>query len=321
MSPVFVVSGALNLDFFYEVPSLQGLQTLNLQMVPGGEVALSREAFEELRQRLRQKGREVALCGGGSAANTAFALARFGFEVAFSGACGEDEAGEKALAELAAAGVELSGVLREGTTGQALIVLDAHRDRFIAVCPGSCEKALEDFKPQVRGDWLHLSSLISEEGFAFHTRLVRDFTGNISLDPGEIYAGRGPGLKSLLKRTRTLFLTQVELEKLGLLPEELFALGVEEIFLKRGAQGAAWISPRERIFLPAARALKVVDNTGAGDFFDAGVLAGLARGLPPPAALQLGLKVAAQSLRDYGRRGCPLPEELKTLFQEVSSSA
>ncbi|QJA06244.1 carbohydrate kinase family protein [Thermosulfurimonas marina] len=317
----FLLSGALNLDLFYEVPSLKEIGLGGLEVAPGGEVALSLEAFEALEERLSQIGKRVAHCGGGSAANTAFALARFGFEVAFLGACGRDEAGEHVLAELAEFGVDLSGVRREGTTGRALIVLDSRRDRFIAVCPGTCEKALADFDPEPSGDWLHLSSLVSEEGLAFHLRLVRRFFGRRSLDPGEIYAARGRTLRPLLARVTTLFITESELFKLGFSPEELWGLGVREIFLKHGARGAARLSPEGEIFLPAAKAEEVVDNTGAGDFFDAGVLAGLALGLSPEAALRLGLRVAAASLRDYGRRGCPGREEFLNWVRELKEDA
>ncbi len=308
---LFLGSGALNLDLFYEVSSLAELRFKGVEFRPGGEAAGDRETLQALRDYLESRGRFLGASGGGSAANTIFALARFGFETAFIGAAGQDQEGERVLAELAEAGVDLSRVLISGTTGLALIVLDEKRDRFIFVSPGTAEKALADFDPAPGEEaWLHLSSLVSEEGFAFHRRLVRRASGPVSFDPGEIYAARGPkALGPLLEKTSYLFITEAEFEALGLSAAELFARGLEAIFLKRGARGARLCLPETVLDLPAEKALRVVDNTGAGDFFDAGVLAGLALGLRPEAAVRLGLKVAAASLRDYGRRGCPTREE------------
>ncbi len=307
----FAGTGALNLDLFYEVSSLTELRFKGLEFRPGGEVAGDRETLYALRDYLESRGRFLGASGGGSSANTIWALARFGFETAFIGAAGQDEEGERVLAELAEAGVDLSRVLISGTTGLALIVLDEKRDRFIFVSPGTAEKALADLEPALgEEEWLHLSSLVSEEGFAFHQRLVRRASGPVSLDPGEIYAARGPkALGPLLEKTSYLFVTEAEFKTLGLSVEELFARGIEALFLKRGARGARVLLPGASFEFPAERAFRIVDNTGAGDFFDAGVLAGLALGLRPEEAVRLGLKVAAASLRDYGRRGCPAREE------------
>jgi ribokinase len=46
-----------------------------------------------------------------------------------------------------------------------------------------------------------------------------------------------------------------------------------------------------------------VDATGAGDCFNAGLLAGLLQGLEPPAALALGCAVGAASTQAIGGTG------------------
>lgn len=314
-----VGSGALNLDLFYEVSELAELSFPGVEFRPGGEAAGDRETLYALRDYLEARGRFVAALGGGSAANTVWALSRFGFETAFIGAAGRDEEGERALAELAEEGVDLSRVVISGTTGMALIVLDRRRDRFIFVSPGTAEKVLAEFDPPLKkGEWLHLSSLITGEGLAFHRRLIRRAFGPTSLDPGEIYAARGfKTLRPLLERTSLLFITEAELDTLGLPPERLLATGPELIFVKRGPRGVTVLGRKGAFSLPAESPPRVVDNTGAGDFFNAGVLAGLARGLSPEAAARLGVTVAAVSLRDYGRRGCPSRKEFLNWLGEL----
>ena len=315
----FVGSGALNLDLFYEVPDLTELEFGGIKFRPGSEASGDRKTFYALRDYLEARGRFLGASGGGSAANTIWALSRFGFETAFIGAAGQDEEGERVLSELSAEGVELSRVLISGTTGLALIVLDEKRDRFIFVSPGTAEKTLADFDPPVtEGEWLHLSSLVTDEGFAFHKRLVLRTSGPVSLDPGEIYAARGrEALLPILQRVTHLFITERELAVLALSQEELFETGIEVLFVKMGAQGARLVLPVKGVSFPAETPPRIVDNTGAGDFFDAGVLAGLALGLSPKRALKLGLKVAATSLSDYGRRGCPKREEFLNWVREL----
>ena len=64
---------------------------------------------------------------------------------------------------------------------------------------------------------------------------------------------------------------------------------------------------------PAYEVERVVDTTGAGDLFAAGLLAGYCRGLPHEASLRLGALCAAEVISHMGAR----PEaDLKALAAE-----
>jgi len=56
---------------------------------------------------------------------------------------------------------------------------------------------------------------------------------------------------------------------------------------------------------------KIVDNTGAGDYFNAGVLAGIKYGFSEENILKLGVYSAGISLRDFGRKGCLTKKEFQ----------
>ncbi len=308
-------SGALNVDYFYAVEDLGQITFRGRPLRPGGEAWGSRAEVQALREQLEKTGRQLASCGGGSAANTLYALKTWGFRCGFVGWVGEDEEGDLALGELE--GMDLSQVRRAGQTSCSVIVLDAKRDRAIVVCAHSEEKALAQASPPRLKGHLHLSSLVTEEGLLFHQRLVQDHTGTLSFDPGEIYASRGlHALAPILRQTQRLFITHQELGLLKVAPKDLLAQGVEEIFLKKGAQGAEVWQGQEVWSIPPAKPTRIVDNTGAGDIFDAGVLAGLARGLSAEAAARLGAALAALSLRDFGRLGFPSQEEFEALLAE-----
>jgi argininosuccinate lyase len=74
------------------------------------------------------------------------------------------------------------------------------------------------------------------------------------------------------------------------------------VVVKRGAEGAAAIDPTGSVLRIDAPPVEVVDTTGAGDAFNAGVLFGLSKGWTWPEALsfaaRLGSTVAARPATD-----------------------
>lgn len=80
----------------------------------------------------------------------------------------------------------------------------------------------------------------------------------------------------------------------------LRALGVREVALKLGADGAlvALAGPPAKVTAPVC--VTPVDTTGAGDSFDAAYLAARMRGQPPEAAALLGNRLAAVVIQHRG---------------------
>lgn len=88
--------------------------------------------------------------GGGKGANQAVAAARAGAQVAIVGCVGDDADGAAALAELAAAGVDVAHVSRSAAehTGVAVIAVDRDGRNQIAVAPGA-NRLVGPFPPAV----------------------------------------------------------------------------------------------------------------------------------------------------------------------------
>ena len=84
---------------------------------------------------------DFIITGGGCAANAALAIARLGGRAAFAGPLGgkADIVSERILADLAAEGVDCSGVARVdgGTASVSLILLDAEGEKTIATRRGT----------------------------------------------------------------------------------------------------------------------------------------------------------------------------------------
>ena len=70
---------------------------------------------------------------------------------------------------------------------------------------------------------------------------------------------------------------------------------------KQGPKGASIYSPEVSVTIPAEKVLKIVDNTGAGDAFNAGFLHVMLQGAPAHECLRSGVRLAALSLSTFGR--------------------
>jgi ribokinase len=86
-------------------------------------------------------GGRLEILPGGKGGNQAHAAARLGARVTLVAAVGEDATGEQALADLQAAGIDTSGLVRDpGPSGVAVILVDAAGENMIAVAPGANER-------------------------------------------------------------------------------------------------------------------------------------------------------------------------------------
>ncbi len=98
----------------------------------------------------------------------------------------------------------------------------------------------------------------------------------------------------------------------------LLEMGLSAIIRTHGAAGASWQMAGASASCPAILPRRVVDSTGAGDGFVAGLAVGLAHGQALPAAIRLGASVASYVVEAVGcQTNLPtLPEALERLAKE-----
>ncbi|MCP3144931.1 carbohydrate kinase family protein [Pyxidicoccus xibeiensis] len=239
-------------------------------------------------------------CTGGSPANVAVGVARLGLRSAMVGVVGADEFGHFLRERLAAEGVDVSHLRQtaEARTGLVFISLDARGERtFTFFRTRSAEFLLGE--ADVDPGFLLRAKVVHCGSNSLHRQEARDATVRmlelargadriVSCDPNlRLHAWEDPSaLKGLLARMLPLC-TVVKLseEELGYVtetqvPEEalarLSAMGVLLPVVTLGERGAVLLWKGERVHVPAPR-VPVVDTTGAGDGFVAGMLHGLAR--------------------------------------------
>lgn len=314
--------GALNLDLIFEVDDLKAVSTDKFRLEPGKELFGSDQEFHSLLDLLNRFGTLRSKSGGGSAANTMVALARMGFSARFIGKVGNDEEGDFLLKSLKP--VQTSLIRRGQRSGVCLVVLDRHQDRFLFV-QGNANSTLTIGEIDLDGlkdiSWIHLTSFIGAPPFEAQKALLNHLGSSVkvSMDPGEIYAKKGlDQIRSLIKRCHVLFLTEREVRMLTDLDlfggiKSLMGMGPSVLVCKKGNQGSH-VFTKERDFAVPAIEAEVVDNTGAGDVYNAGFLAGFLLGRSLEESALFATTVASKSVTGYGRDQYPTREDLEGFF-------
>jgi ribokinase len=248
LPPSVAVVGSANLDLVATVPRL-----------PRPGETLTGAALERV--------------PGGKGANQAVAAARLGAGVRFVGAVGRDDFGREALAELDAAGVDLSGVQEAETpTGIALILVDEAGENQIVVVPGAnhalAPAAIDVGEP----DALVCQLEILDEAIEAALRRTDAFFC-LNAAPAR------PVSPAILERADLIVANSLELEALGSSPMgALFAVTL-------GADGALLLEDGVEVARAAPPPVDAVDGTAAGDAFTACLVVSLLEGRERPEAL------------------------------------
>ncbi|NLI73208.1 MAG: carbohydrate kinase family protein [Euryarchaeota archaeon] len=301
--------GALNVDHLYEVSSLN-FNTMTL--ATGSKMYGSEETFHELLAELESSGKLVGRSGGGSAANTVYAMSKMGYRTAFLGVMGTDDEGE--FIESSMDNVDLSRVKRHGRSGKCISLL-TENDRSLLILPNSNDLfsyTEEDIDFLNSSRFIHMGSFSADSALASQKALMEylDDAVDLSFSPGELYARRGINqLKPILERTRILFLNSNELELLTSRDlrdgaKILLDIGPKVVVCTCGENGSLIVSRNIEMFIPAKRTI-VRDTTGAGDVFAGAFLAGYIDGATLEECGKLGSAAAALSVASYGREGYP----------------
>lgn len=253
---------------------------------------------------------------GGSAANSAMALARMGFDVSLISRVGPDPLADKALDGLAEAGVLSVGLQRDATVATGLM--------YVVVTPTGERTILGNRGANVRTDPLQIPEEIFFDARLFHLSgyaLLADPQRSaallalemacrhgltVALDPGlSVFPAAIDDLRALLPEVDILLPNLVEAQKLtglsdpGECAHSLLEAGAKLIVLKLGREGCLVASQEGVIHVPGFR-VATRDTTGAGDYFAAGFVAGFLGVLSWPAAAMLANAMGAAAVARVG---------------------
>ncbi len=231
---------------------------------------------------------------GGSAANTAIALAKLGGEPTLLTHTGSDIWAQQLLPKLKATGVRVDSIVQEhhAQTGLTFLVVSSDAERTMFTYRGANrnlhpDEILSSLFTDV--DFLHISSyacLVAPQAQAVRTavQIAAQKNIKISLDVGvEPATDARETLQELLGQLTLIVLGESEAlaltQKMNLddAIETLIQSGVQTVALKLGKDGCRIINQERDTFLPGFM-VQAVDSTGAGDAFCAGMMHGLSHG-------------------------------------------
>ncbi len=229
---------------------------------------------------------------GGSTANTIRALARFGVPVGYIGKVGRDSTGrffEKALGNLGIEPFIFQGTQR---SGRCLSLVSPDGERTMVTFLGAALEMTErEITPEVfRGyDCLYVEGYqVQNHDLVAHTvRTARNCGLKVAMDLASynVVQENLDFLRSLVAEDiDILFANEQEAYAFTGEPEPVNALeAISKMcglaVVKIGTRGAYIKSAGEVIHVGIMAAARRVDTTGAGDFYAAGFLAGMCRGL------------------------------------------
>ncbi|MCG8915141.1 PfkB family carbohydrate kinase [Actinokineospora sp. PR83] len=260
---------------------------------------------------------------GGTAANTAYGLARLGLRPVLLGAVGPDFDGTA----LGALGVDTGSVrVCAEPTARFLCATDTGGNRVAAFRPGAM-RAARHLRLSAVADRLGSPGLVliaADESVAMvrHAEACRLHGHPFAVAPSrQVGCLAGDELRALVGGARVLFTSRHEvallLERTGWSHREVLrrvgtwvtTLGVDGVRLE--------VAGERPVTVPAVEVV-AVDPTGSGDAFRAGYLAALGWGLDAVSAARLGCALAALAVGSLGAQGYnPDPVRLTALIADT----
>ena len=219
---------------------------------------------------------------GGTAGNIAYNLKLLGDDPMVMATAGHDFGPYAQRFAQLGIGTRHVRVLQEQFTAQAFITTDVDDNQITAFHPGAMSMSHLNRIADAPGARLAIVSPDGRQGMVEHARDLAKAGVPYLFDPGQgLPMFSGEDLLELMAHARALTVNDYEAR----IVEERTGRGVEQIaaqigavVVTRGAEGSLVYTREGCIEVAAARAAQLVDPTGCGDAYRAGLLYGLARG-------------------------------------------
>jgi sugar/nucleoside kinase (ribokinase family) len=261
-------------------------------------------------------GRETS---GGSAANTMAGIASLGGKPAYIGRVSNDQLGEIFSHDLRASGIHFAVPPASGgpSTARCLILVTPDAQRTMNTYLGACVDLCPD---DVDEDLIRRSKVLFLEGYLWDkpkakeafikaARVAAAAGRQVALSLSDTFCvarHRASFLDLLSNHVDILFANEGEIK--ALYATESFDEAARQACehttlaaLTRGARGSLLVTRDEQVEIAAAP-VDVVDTTGAGDLYAAGVLFGITHGESLAEAGRRGAIAAGEIISHYGAR-------------------
>ncbi|MCF6275575.1 MAG: adenosine kinase [Robiginitomaculum sp.] len=298
-----------------------GEEVLSAENITKASMTLiDQERALQLHGALKKSSANLSEIAGGSGANTVAGIAALGVSAAYIGKVADDGLGKRFTDSLAALGVTANTApLKKGeATARSLIAVTPDGERSMSTYLGAnVTFGVKDIDPAI----VRASAVTYMEGYLFDT----DAQKAAFVKAAEIAKAAGRQVALTLSdsfcvdRHRAAFahlvdnhvdilfaneaelLSLYETDDLNAALDNVWATGTTTL-VTLSDKGSLIKSGGDVHEIPAMPVDKVIDTTGAGDQYAAGVLAGRAMGLDWQDAGRLGSTCASEVISHYGAR-------------------
>jgi sugar/nucleoside kinase (ribokinase family) len=264
-------------------------------------------------------GSAAEMSSGGSAANTLAGFASLGGKSAYLGKVGRDQFGDVFTHDLRAQNIHFTTPPSPDlSTGRCLVLVTPDAQRSMNTFLGAAvEFGPEDVDPTIvqNAAVTYLEGYLfdkpsAQEGFRKAAQIAHAAERKMSLTLSDVFCvsrHRAAFLDLVSGAVDILFANEDELKALyqtQSVEEALAAVRkhVDIAVVTRGAKGAVIAANQNTHDIPAHPVASVIDTTGAGDLYAAGVLYGLTQNKSLPEAGRIGAIAAAEIISHYGPR-------------------
>ncbi len=273
------------------------------------DIILLVDRFPEFHEKINASDAHFGL--GGAAANTISWLAHFGLKTGYIGAVGRDEIGDAHFSYFRRIGVDTGGIRVVDAPSGVAIALIHGEDKRIVKYPGANLLKKVEFEYLSKARHVHLSSnpvetMVKVVNFA-HERGI-----TVSLDIGEAQLPM-----EVEKKVDYLMMNEDEYRrKFGSLDPSLSR--AKNLIITLNGGGALVRDSDGKTSEIRGLSAEVVDSTGAGDSFAAGVIYGILGGWSLEDSARLGMLLAYLTVQKVGARSAIVSlEEVKRIASKV----
>ncbi len=259
---------------------------------------------------------------GGTAGNIGYNLKLLGEDPLVMATVGEDIDPYLKRLEALGIGARLLRRIPGQFTAQAFITTDLDDNQITAFHPGAMNHAHENRVTHELGAGVAIIAPDGKQGMQQHARECAAAGIPFLFDPGQgLPMFSGEELDEFLRLAAYVAVNDYEgklLEEKTGRKLEAIARQVKALVCTLGAKGSLILAGGERHEVPSVEAQAVVDPTGCGDAYRAGLLYGIAHGWDWPSAGRLGALMGALKIAQRGAQNhVATPAELEARFRQA----
>jgi adenosine kinase len=262
---------------------------------------------------------------GGCAGNIAYSLKLIGGAPVVCATVGNDAAGYRDRMQQLQIGLDTLKTIPEAYTAQAYIMTDLEDNQITSFHAGAMFHSHLNDVTSVENVALGIVAPDGRDGIFRHARGFASKKIPFIFDPGQAMpAFSGDDLKELIGLADYLTVNDYEAEMIAQKtgqPIESFAAQLKGLVVTLGGQGSRVYANGTTIDVPVVPAKEIVDPTGCGDAFRAGLLYGIAHGWSLEKACKLGsligsIKISERGGQNHGFSETQIRERFESTWRE-----